>query len=84
MVTDYDSWHEEHGTVDVAKVIAVMKANAGNAKRLIARIARDFPRQHPPCPVGSDRALDFAIMTAPEKRDPSLVAKLDAVASRIL
>lgn len=84
MVTDYDSWHEEHGTVDVAKVIAVMKANAGNAKRLITRIARDFPRQHPPCPVGSDRALDFAIMTAPEKRDPSLVAKLDAVASRIL
>ena len=84
MVTDYDSWHEEHGTVDVAKVIAVMKANSGNAKRLIARIARDFPRQHPPCPLGSDRALDFAIMTAPEKRDPGLVAKLDAVAGRVL
>lgn len=84
MVTDYDSWHEEHGTVDVAKVIAVMKANSGNAKRLIARIARDFPRQHPPCPLGSDCALDFAIMTAPEKRDPALVAKLDAVAGRVL
>ncbi len=84
MVTDYDSWHEEHGTVDVAKVIAVMKANSGNAKRLVRRIATDFPREHQPCPIGSDRALDFAIMTAPEKRDPVLLKKLDAVAGRVL
>ena len=84
MVTDYDSWHEEHGTVDVAKVIAVLKANSGAAKRLVSRIAKDFPRLHPPCPIGSDRALDFAIMTAPEKRDPVLLKKLDAVAARVL
>ena len=84
MVTDYDSWHEEHGTVDVAKVIEVLKANSGNAKRLVSRIARDFPREHPPVPIGSDRALDFAIMTAPDKRDPALLAKLDAVAGRVL
>ena len=84
MVTDYDSWHEEHGEVDVAKVIAVMQANSGNAKRLVSRLARDFPRQHPACPAGSDRALDFAIMTAPGKRDPTLLAKLDAVAGRVL
>ena len=84
MVTDYDSWHEGHGTVDVAKVIAVMKANSGSAKRLITRVAKEFPRQHPACPIGSDRALDFAIMTAPEKRDPDLLRKLDAVAGRVL
>ena len=84
MVTDYDCWHAEHGSVDVAKVIEVLKANSGNATRLVARIARDFPRQHPPCPAGSDRALDYAIMTAPEKRDPQLLAKLDAVAGRVL
>jgi 5'-methylthioadenosine phosphorylase len=84
MVTDYDSWHEDHGSVDVAKVMAVMKANSGNAARLLARIARAFPRQHPPCPAGSDRALDFAIMTAPERRDPALLKKLDAVAGRVL
>lgn len=84
MVTDYDSWHEEHGTVDVAKVIEVMKANSGNAHRLIVRIARDFPRQHPSCPIGSDRALDHAIMTAPDRRDPALIARLDAVAGRVL
>ena len=84
MVTDYDSWHEEHGTVDVAKVLEVVRANSGNARRLVTRLATDFPRQHVPCPIGSDRALDFAIMTAPDKRDPRLVAKLDAVAGRVL
>ena len=84
MVTDYDSWHEDHGEVDVSKVISVLKANTGAAKRLVTRIARDFPRQHPPCSIGSDRALDHAIMTAPEKRDARLVAKLDAVAGRVL
>lgn len=84
MVTDFDCWHEDHGSVDVSKVIAVLKANSGNATRLVARIARDFPREHPPCPAGSDRALDFAIMTSPEKRDPQLLAKLDAVAGRVL
>ena len=84
MVTDYDCWHEDHGSVDVSKVIAVLKANSGIATRLMARIARDFPREHPPCPVGSNHALDFAIMTSPEKRDPQLLAKLDAVAGRVL
>ena len=84
MVTDYDSWHEEHGAVDVAKIIAVMQANTGNAKRLVTRIAKDFPSEHPACPIGSDRALDFAIMTAPEKRDPALVKMLSAVAGRVL
>ncbi len=84
MVTDYDSWHEEHGTVDVAKVLTVLRANSGNARRLVTRLAQDFPREHRPCPQGSERALDFAIMTAPEKRDAKLVSKLDAVAGRVL
>ena len=48
------------------------------------RLARDFPREHEPCPIGSDRALDTAIITAPEARDPELVRKLDAVAGRVL
>lgn len=84
MVTDYDSWHEGHGSVDVAKVVEVLMANSGHAKRLVSRIAQDFPRRHPPCPVGSDRALDFAIMTAPASRDPALLRQLDAVAGRVL
>ena len=84
MVTDYDSWHADHGEVDVAKVVAVLKANSGNARRLVTRIAAQLPRLHPPCPAGSDRALDHAIMTAPERRDPKLVKKLSAVAGRVL
>jgi 5'-methylthioadenosine phosphorylase len=84
MVTDYDCWHPEHGAVEVAEVIKVVVANAGNAARLLARLARDFPVEHEPCPVKSDRALDGAIMTAPAFRDPALLQKLDAVAGRVL
>jgi 5'-methylthioadenosine phosphorylase len=84
MVTDFDSWHPDHGEVDVSKVVAVMQANAGNAKKLVLRLANDFPREHLACSIGSDRSLDHAIMTAKEHRDPLLLKKLDAVAARLL
>jgi 5'-methylthioadenosine phosphorylase len=84
MVTDYDSWHSDHGEVDVAKVVVVMKANSGNARKLILRLAKNLPREHMPCPIGSDRALEHAIMTAPASRDPKLIAKLKTVAGRVL
>ncbi len=84
MVTDYDCWHPDHHAVEVSDVIAVVQANAGAAARLVSRLARDFPAEHEPCPVGSDRSLEHAIMTAPAARDPGLVAKLDAVAGRVL
>jgi 5'-methylthioadenosine phosphorylase len=84
MVTDFDCWHPDHDAVQVADIIKVLLENAANAQRLVARLARDFPREHEPCPVGSDRALDVALITAPEARDPALLAKLDAVAGRIL
>ncbi|MCL2430512.1 MAG: S-methyl-5'-thioadenosine phosphorylase [Alphaproteobacteria bacterium] len=84
MVTDYDCWHPDHDAVTVQDVIKVMANNGEKARRLVARLARDFPREHEPCPIGSDRALDSAIITAPEARDPALMAKLDAVAGRLL
>ena len=84
MVTDFDCWHEEHGPVDVAAVIKVLNENAYKAKRLVARLAADFPAERVPCPVGSHNALDNAIITAPDFRDPAVLAKLDAVAGRIL
>lgn len=84
MVTDYDSWHEEHGSVDVAKIVETMHGNAETARRTLSALATSFPREHPPCPIGSDRALDVAIITAPDQRDPALMAKLDAVAGRVL
>src|SRR3712207_76293 len=73
MVTDFDCWHPEHDAVEVSAIIAVMQANADNASRLIARLARDFPERRAPCPAGSDRALDTALVTPPEFRDPELM-----------
>ena len=84
MVTDYDCWHEDHAQVDVAAIIEVMKGNTDKAQRLVQRLAKDFPREHLSCPIGSDRALDVALITAPEARDPALLKKLDAVAGRVL
>ena len=84
MVTDYDCWHDAHESVTVANVMAVMKGNTENAGRLVARLAADFPREHEACPVGSDRALDAAIVTPVEHRDSALMAKLDAIAGRVL
>jgi 5'-methylthioadenosine phosphorylase len=84
MVTDFDCWHPDHDAVTVQDIIKVLTANAEKAKRLVARLAQDFPREHEPCPIGSDRALDSAIITAPDARDVKLVKKLDAVAGRVL
>src|SRR3982075_4462574 len=84
MVTDFDCWHPDHDAVTVADIIKVIVANAERAARLVARLARDFPREHEPCPIGSDRALDSALITAPAARDKALLKKLDAIAGRVL
>jgi 5'-methylthioadenosine phosphorylase len=84
MVTDFDCWHPTHDSVEVAALLRVMDENRGRAQRLFARLAKDFPAEHPPCPVRSDRALDGAVLTQPSARDPELVAKLQAVAGRVL
>lgn len=84
MVTDYDCWHPGHDAVDVAQVIRVLAANADNARALVARLPALLGADRVPCPQGCDRALDMALMTAPDKRDPDLLMKLDAVAGRVL
>jgi 5'-methylthioadenosine phosphorylase len=83
MVTDFDCWHPDHDDVDVASVIRIVHENAAKAGRLLARLLKDFPAEHEPCPIGSDRALDTAIMTAPDGRDPELLKKLDAIMARV-
>jgi 5'-methylthioadenosine phosphorylase len=84
MVTDYDCWHDTHGAVDVGMLVRVMQENQAKAQRLFGRLARDFPAERIPCPVGSHVALESAIMTAPQYRDPALLTRLDAVAGRVL
>jgi 5'-methylthioadenosine phosphorylase len=81
MITDYDCWHEGHGAVDVAQVIAVLQANA-EAARDVVRHLEIAPRG--PCPCGCDRALTHAVMTAPAARDPQRVEALRSVAARVL
>ena len=82
MVTDYDCWHEGHGAVDVAQVIATLTVNAGHARAVVAALPAHLPPE--PCPQGCRHALTHALMTAPAQRDPDLAAKLDAVAGRVL
>ena len=84
MVTDFDAWHPHHEAVDVAMVVKTMQSNSTLAKKFVLRLAAGFPKTHPPCPQGSDCALEHAIMTAPDRRDAKLLAKLDAVAGRVL
>ena len=83
MVTDYDCWHEHHGHVTVDQVVKVLHANADAARRLVMRVAPKLGPERKASP-GIDNALDSAVITAPEKRDPELFAKLDAVAGRVL
>ena len=82
MVTDYDCWREEDAAVDVAQVIAQLGANAAKARAMVVKLLRDLPPAREPSPI--DTCLDTALITAPDARDPALLAKLDAVAGRVL
>ena len=84
MITDYDSWHPDHGSVDISDIIRVLTGNADKARALVARLPGLLGPDRAPCPHGCDRALDHAILTAPEARDPAMVEKLGAVAGRVL
>jgi len=84
MVTDYDSWHPDHGAVDVSDVIKTLQGNGTKAQDLVSRLPALLGPERVPCPHGCDRALEYAIMTAPAQRDPTLMSKLDAVAGRVL
>ncbi len=84
MITDYDSWHPDHGEVDVTQIIATLMGNADKARNMVSRLPTLLTPDRAPCPHGCDRALEFAVLTAPEARDPGLVAKLDAIAGRVL
>ena len=84
MVTDYDCWHPDHDAVTVDAVIRVLLENADKARALVRAVVPALGAPRGPCPAGCDRALDHALITAPDKRDPALLAKLDAVAGRVL
>jgi 5'-methylthioadenosine phosphorylase len=84
MVTDYDCWHPALAAVSVADIVAVLTDNAARGRQLVAGLAKELAQRPAPCPAGCDRALDTAIITPPDARDPALLARLDAVAGRVL
>ncbi len=84
MVTDYDCWHPGHDAVTVDMIVGFLLANAEKAKALIRSVVPLLSAHVGPCPQGCQRALDQALITAPERRDPGLASQLDAVAGRVL
>jgi 5'-methylthioadenosine phosphorylase len=84
MVTDYDCWHPSHDHVTVEQVIRVLFGNADKARALLKRVVPKLGPERTPSPLGIEHVLDTALITAPEKRDPELFKKLDAVAGRVL
>jgi 5'-methylthioadenosine phosphorylase len=84
MVTDYDCWHPSHDHVTVEQVIRVLSGNADKVRALVKRVAGKLGPERTPSPLGIEHVLDTALITAPDKRDPELFRKLDAVAGRVL
>jgi 5'-methylthioadenosine phosphorylase len=82
MVTDYDCWHEDFAHVEVAHIVEVLRANAAKARETVRRLVEALPAEREPSPI--DTTLDGALITAREARDPAMIAKLSAVAGRIL
>lgn len=82
MVTDYDGWRDDEAPVDVAEVVGRMGENGRIARGAVAALAAALPATRAPSPI--DTALTHAVITASGHRDPALVAKLDAVAGRVL
>ena len=84
MVTDYDCWHPDHDAVEVSDIIEVLMKNADNARGLVKTVVPSLRLREGACSAGCHQALDNALITAPEARDPDLIRKLDAVAGRVL
>jgi len=84
MVTDYDCWHDAQASVSVDEIVRVLGENADAATGLMERVVPRLAGRPAPCPHGCDRALESALITPPEARDPEVVKRLDAVAGRVL
>jgi 5'-methylthioadenosine phosphorylase len=84
MVTDYDCWHPDHDAVTVDQIVSVLLSNAGHARDLVKAVVPTIGAARGPCQSGCDRSLDYAIVTPVEHRSPTLMAKLDAIAGRVL
>jgi 5'-methylthioadenosine phosphorylase len=84
MVTDYDCWHPDHDDVTVDQIIKMLLANADKARSLVKHVAPKVIGDGKGSVCSCRTALEYAIITAPEDRDASMIGQLDAVARRVL
>jgi len=84
MVTDYDCWHPDHDDVTVDQIIKILLANADKAHSLVKHVAPKVGADSMACACSCRTVLEYALITAPEARDPGMIARLDAVAGRVL
>jgi 5'-methylthioadenosine phosphorylase len=84
MVTDYDCWHPDHDHVTVEQIIGVLVANANKGRELVKQVVPQLKADTAATQCGCRSALQFALITAPEARDPVILDKLSAVAGRML
>ena len=84
MITDYDSWHPDHGEVDVTQIIATLMGNAAKGRETVAGLPKRLDANRKPCPHGCDHALEYAVLTQPDDRDPEMVKNLKTIAGRVL
>ncbi|RJX30717.1 MAG: S-methyl-5'-thioadenosine phosphorylase [Oxalobacter sp.] len=84
MVTDYDCWHPDHDHVTVSQVITVLMENADRARSLVRHAVPHLAGDHHAAECSCRSALEHAIITPPQARDPEAIAQLDAVAGRVL
>ena len=84
MVTDYDCWRENHEEVNAGAILEVLKSNAAAAKLLLKKLIPTIGSRNSNCEAGCHTALDAAIITAVESQSPAQIAKLDAIAGRLL
>lgn len=84
MVTDFDCWHPDHDDVTVDAIVKVLLDNADKGRALVKKVVPSLSGRDSSCTDGCHTALDFAIITSSDARDPEMVKKLDAVAGRVL
>ncbi|MEY3998144.1 MAG: hypothetical protein RLY60_956, partial [Pseudomonadota bacterium] len=84
MVTDFDCWHPDHAAVTVDAIIQVLLANADNARALVQAVTPALAADTHAAACACRHALEYALITAPQARDPELAKQLAAVAGRVL
>ena len=83
MVTDFDCWHPDHDSVEVSDIIETLTNNSSKAQKIIEALPEFLKSNRDFCSLGCNNALDNAIITAPEKRDPKVMKTLDVILQRL-